>query len=1036
MSLESTLPSFIRTTNGEDLLEGKSQERIANSLSQLIQDDTSKQKLIGLEGPWGSGKSNLISILKAKLNDTHHLYIHDAWGHQEDLQRRAFLEELTENLCQEGLLEPEKWSKKLADLLARKQKTTTTITPQLSMGIVLTVLIALATPLFKLLTDFSSKPYLKFLIAASPFLGLVLFWTNQSRKNKSLLGLNDLFYIYKEKELENTTTTLTFEEEPSVRQFRGWMDELSADLTKKLIIVFDNMDRLPAIKVQALWSSINTFYSDYSFDKIWVIIPFDRAHIAEAFKDGVRESNGDQFISKTFSVIYKVGMPVLTDWHKFFKLKFDEAFGEMENKELIPVRSVFDLMQTTITPRQIISFLNEMVTIKRVVLNEIDLRYIALYLLAKKDIDLDPVRNILSLDFVKPCRRIFSNDDKVQEAIAALVYNVPISSASQVILQREMQVSVRDLDITRFKELSQHVHFLDIMEKMNIEGELDIVNLIELLNELSVDFHDTESNKSQLNRIWANLNIDVISTVAVEQEFTNANKIILQKSTESNKQLHLHYIVDGLYQIENIDGALYFRAFDELDNFLKEKFDTNLPDLLTEHNIEPSAYLQYIIEGDDKYNRYKIVTKNKALNDYLITEIDGGAFISEKINRVINDYDFSETINHLESLISDDKVSIETFENVYTLYKAITKKKPLQILSDENIYKFFSEIDETSSVYADLIAMWIIKVGTKSPHTRLDRISGAADEQLAERISKIIEHYKTYHSLLTTTTPNNTPLLTAVIKNITEMPPFTYSALNIELTLQRFGDICNEFGLDAIAFIKKLNYWLLYAYTDINKNNISQSIKDILFYEAAVNLKNGLTEHIISVFKQSLKPVSKESWFTHITTESFIFDVFYLLMTHDKIKTIPTKFIEAFKTILTEYSAGSIAPVTIAKWEFISNAINWSLHQSTVKNIRDSFIQSGNISNEQFIFFFSILIKYGDLKVRSGDVTRTIFSRVMNNSVCFDLLVKNRVLVAPIIVNSQQDGQEFREFLKRHRTKDVKDFITLTGGKVKLIRKK
>ena len=67
------------------------------------------------------------------------------------------------------------------------------------------------------------------------------------------------------------------------------MRELSNALDKEVIVVYDNMDRLPKEKMNNLWSMIHTFFSEHGshenhrHEKIWVIVPFDRAHIGEAF---------------------------------------------------------------------------------------------------------------------------------------------------------------------------------------------------------------------------------------------------------------------------------------------------------------------------------------------------------------------------------------------------------------------------------------------------------------------------------------------------------------------------------------------------------------------------------------------------------------------------------------------------------------------------------------------------------------------------------------------------------------------------------
>lgn len=75
-------PSFIKSRPiGKDLLEGQAQEQVAESIAQLIESDQAESKILGLDGTWGSGKSNLVEILRLKLKDSHYFFIYDAWGH-------------------------------------------------------------------------------------------------------------------------------------------------------------------------------------------------------------------------------------------------------------------------------------------------------------------------------------------------------------------------------------------------------------------------------------------------------------------------------------------------------------------------------------------------------------------------------------------------------------------------------------------------------------------------------------------------------------------------------------------------------------------------------------------------------------------------------------------------------------------------------------------------------------------------------------------------------------------------------------------
>ncbi len=94
---------------GEDLYDGQSQDRIADAIKahilavDAVEDNNSTlPRIIGIEGTWGSGKSNTLIQLDTKLGKDYHFFTYDAWGNQEDLQRRSLLQLLTTELIKEG----------------------------------------------------------------------------------------------------------------------------------------------------------------------------------------------------------------------------------------------------------------------------------------------------------------------------------------------------------------------------------------------------------------------------------------------------------------------------------------------------------------------------------------------------------------------------------------------------------------------------------------------------------------------------------------------------------------------------------------------------------------------------------------------------------------------------------------------------------------------------------------------------------------------------------------------------------------------
>ena len=63
-------------------------------------------RILGIEGSWGSGKSNVVNMIERELSkEGYFTFTYDAWGHQEDLQRRSILETMATNLINNKVLQ-------------------------------------------------------------------------------------------------------------------------------------------------------------------------------------------------------------------------------------------------------------------------------------------------------------------------------------------------------------------------------------------------------------------------------------------------------------------------------------------------------------------------------------------------------------------------------------------------------------------------------------------------------------------------------------------------------------------------------------------------------------------------------------------------------------------------------------------------------------------------------------------------------------------------------------------------------------------
>jgi hypothetical protein len=197
------------------------------------------------------------------------------------------------------------WDEKLKLLLSKSKETTTINQPYLSIGFIFSLLSIVYVPTVNVFKDcmkdfFQIESFFwKLVLVTFPIfivIGIYIWNTAKFLIKKTgfcksfRLSAEETFQVYTNKQKEETKIETISEDQPSVRDFQNWMDDINSDLSKPIIIVFDNFDRLPKKHIQNIWSSIHIFFSEKQYSNIKFIIPFDREHIQNAFK----ELNGDE----------------------------------------------------------------------------------------------------------------------------------------------------------------------------------------------------------------------------------------------------------------------------------------------------------------------------------------------------------------------------------------------------------------------------------------------------------------------------------------------------------------------------------------------------------------------------------------------------------------------------------------------------------------------------------------------------------------------------------------------------------------------
>jgi len=1049
-------PKFISTHPcGEDKLLGKSQERIAEAVKNHILNEESKLEelkktnvetkdclphIIGLEGSWGSGKSNLIRILNQKefLKDTHYIFEYDTWGHQEDLQRRSFLETLTDELVKGGEnheeLLPEKcsiensngdlesWEDKLKNLLARKRKVNTIKVPKLSFAIVLSIILMVITPITSNIKDHEYiNPGTRVLIFYLPVIIVCIYalYLLFVKKTK----ITELFFIYSGDKVEDEIKETISEKKPSVTEFNKWMHDLSKDLNKKLIIVYDNMDRLPAIKVKELWSSIHTFFAEEFYRKIWVIIPFDREHLANAFanEDGKENQEAkaltNHFINKTFPIIYRVAEPIISDLKNVFIEYYNEAFGSksIQKEEKDKILRIFMIIKKNPSIRDVIVFINELVSLKLTWKDEISVFYLSVFVLTKDKIlyqreivseteDKKTNRKqsiaevILSKEYYKDISTFLTDEDELLENISAIVFNVNKEDAKQIALTLYLEEIFKSEDNERdINSISKHKYFFEVLHDVVVD--IDPIFIDNVINEVyGLDNND-------LGEIWNKLTSIKIKQPLQSLKFETTHRNLLERGSGNNKESVVKYLCEAFQNFEEITGVGYFKALSELDTFVKKLgIKIDMKSNLRNKEVSPGIFINYVESAKGEFEKYQLVCNETELNKYLINSLPVDLNFTTFFDFIKNSYDLNDFYNELEGKYSDS-VNADNFYFLNYVYKSLSEDKPLKVLLNSNqVVALKGTIkDKRLPGYYDLEAMAIA-------NNQLSTININDQNDIIE-IAKRIEYYKTMGELLILSLSWNKANLNKVLLELLENP-IDQQKIEVEEILPRFSDIVMKLDVEPIVLIERLNDCFKREDTNINKDNIQPIVASANFYSYSVKDKTDLTKYIHEVLLSRISEIDKEILFQNRTQPSYywIESICYLIE-GGVINKLPDNLIILGEMVLKQLAQDGIKPND--NIEVIIKKIPSSSLTSTIKDIADEFYKkTPAIDVNKFKYFEPYFRERNRIKEKEDDFVRTILDSVIENSDCLSLILKNSKFYADTVKKAGEDAESFKLKLK------------------------
>lgn len=187
---------------------------------------------------------------------------------------------------------------------------------------------------------------------------------------------------------------------------------------RKLVLVFDNLDRLPITRAAETWSTLWSLLEIMTARKMresnkpawssrtWVIVPYAREFLP-APNLGVGEKADESpdpavdFSAKAFQMRLHVPSPIHLDQQKYFVGLYIDAFGPGSREEAFRVFRVFESCSKTpykATPRQLKSFLNDLVALGLVWQGQIPAHHLAAYTVKRAEIESN-YRSVLREEF-------------------------------------------------------------------------------------------------------------------------------------------------------------------------------------------------------------------------------------------------------------------------------------------------------------------------------------------------------------------------------------------------------------------------------------------------------------------------------------------------------------------------------------------------------------------------------------------------------------------------------------------------------------
>ena len=438
----------------------------------------------------------------------------------------------------------------------------------------------------------------------------------------------------------------------------------------------------------------------------------------------------------------------MSDWKQFFQNQWRKAFINYDEDELRLVIQVYEFLSKRITPREIIAFVNEILTIKLLDENFRE-RYIAIFVLKKDEILANPLKSVTEFDYLDGLKSIYYSDPDFAKHLTAVIYHIDVDEAVELIYTQELKDSLNKNDVEKFNSICKS----DFADSIFSSAIVDIDVLENPIKTLSKIESESKIPKLQIAQAWKTFYHKVLNSDPVidKLEVEDWQLILIENYADDQ---YLKLLTDQYIKILNDSNTMeYVALVDKLTEHLTEE---RVFPLISAKTLEAKNSIALIENKGDKFNQYKLTTDVKDLDNYISNLLIDDILQVKNTDILCENFELPNYIKHLKTNLSTavDEDDLQKANDILSKIKETIRKSGeviKDIIKDAKIATLYNS--NTSSklpLINDLIAMRIAK-GEKFNTTYRDyfqEVLDGDDVSRAKDISNTILRYISYDDLM------------------------------------------------------------------------------------------------------------------------------------------------------------------------------------------------------------------------------------------------------------------------------------------------